>query len=137
MILCEYDSMRVARTPDGKWICKIYAMKGPTGLMMNKEIPEKWAAPIEKEYQFTLKNPDARFPKLKVIGEIKEDGRVIAAPKPEPKPKSKTKKPAKNEAKSKGKTKKRKNKDSNAGKIEKKPKKKASTLGGMINPFAK
>ena len=79
MILCEYDSMQVARTSEGKWICKVWAMKGPTGLMMNKEIPEKWAAPIEEAYQFTIKNPEVRYPKLKVIGQITNDTGVVAA----------------------------------------------------------
>jgi hypothetical protein len=40
---------------DGKWICKGWAMKGPTGCMMNKEVPEPWQSEIEADYQAHLK----------------------------------------------------------------------------------
>jgi hypothetical protein len=51
MIIFKHDGINFLRTSEGKWICKAWAMRGPTGSMMNKEVPEKYAAPIEAAYQ--------------------------------------------------------------------------------------
>jgi hypothetical protein len=36
------------------WVSKNWAMKGPTGSMMDKEVPEPWQSRIEKAYQECL-----------------------------------------------------------------------------------
>jgi hypothetical protein len=42
----EYDSCLFEKI-DGKWVCKSWAMKGPTGVMMNKVVPEPFQSKIE------------------------------------------------------------------------------------------
>jgi len=73
MVSCIYDGMLFERSENNIWICKVYAMKGPRGYMYGKEVPKKYAAPIEKAYQHALKNPQERFPELEIIGRIKPE----------------------------------------------------------------
>lgn len=67
----EYDGIPFERI-DGKWICKGIAMKGPTGTMLNKEVPELYAKPIEQAYQASL-NPKDKDSKIRLIGRRDEE----------------------------------------------------------------
>lgn len=46
----EYDGCPFQKV-DGKWICKAWAMRGPTGQMMDKEVPEPYQSQIETAYR--------------------------------------------------------------------------------------
>jgi hypothetical protein len=46
----EWDGVRF-KYRDGKWHCVDYAMRGPTGNLHNKEVPEPWQTQIEKAWQ--------------------------------------------------------------------------------------
>jgi len=118
--VCKRGMAHFERTPDGKWVCKMWAMKGPTSSMMDKEVPEPWCLDLEKDYQTSL-NFEGRFPPMKIVGVKKEDGSLIPAPKHEPKPKKKAKKPAGN----------REPKPPKNGKINKKK----SGMMSSFNPF--
>ena len=74
MILCAYgiNGLRFVRMTDGRWISKNWGIKGPTGCMMNKEVPDEYAKPIEKAYQDALENPGKRYPELKILGTIED-----------------------------------------------------------------
>jgi len=88
MIVFKYDGINFIRTADGKWICKAWAMKGPTGNMMNKEVPEKYAIPIEEAYKkkFTREERKDREARQARLDE--------ALPKPKTKTKVRTRKKA-------------------------------------------
>lgn len=62
----EYDGIPFERI-NGKWICKAIAMRGPTGTMLNKEVPELYAKPIEQAYQASLNSKDKDL-KIRLIG---------------------------------------------------------------------
>lgn len=66
ILIYEYDGVLFERA-EGKWICKSWAMRGPIGCMMNKEVPEKYAEPIEKAYQKSL-DPKEKYSKIRVVG---------------------------------------------------------------------
>jgi hypothetical protein len=133
-ILCEWDAIKVIRNPDGTWICKAWAMRGPTGSMMDKEIPEKYAAEIEKDYQKSIKNSEERFSKIRVLGRMNGDSLIKAEPRPEPK-RTRLKSKSDSDEKVQTKGKKRKAKVPKDSTIEKKPKNKKQTMGGAFNPF--
>lgn len=61
----EYDGVPFERI-DGKWICKGIAMRGPSGSMLDKEVPEIYAKPIEQAYQALIANKNN--PGIKLIG---------------------------------------------------------------------
>ena len=48
-----WDGNRFERV-SGKWICRDWAMRGPRGTMLNKEVPEPYASQIEKAYHNKL-----------------------------------------------------------------------------------
>ena len=115
--VCIWDGMTFERTPEGKWICKVWAMKGPSGTMMDKEVPERYAKRIEKDYQTTLKSSE-RFPSVTILGAKKEGSEIM---KPVSKPEPTPKKPA----------------NKRQPKVPRQRKIKATkpNLGGAFNPF--
>ena len=127
---CTYDNMLFDRTSDGVWISRNYAMKGPTGNMMDKEVSEKYSKVLEKEYQFIRKHPDARYPKLSIIG----SGPATRLPQ---KKKAREKKPKEEKISSEKELINKFMADTKSGKAKKKvrakPKKKATK--GTFNPF--
>lgn len=46
----EYDGTNFEKV-NGVWFCRDWAMRGPTGEMKDREVPEKYALLIEKSYQ--------------------------------------------------------------------------------------
>lgn len=73
MIKCKYDDVVVVRKDDGTWICKSWAMRGPTGSMMNKVIEAKYSSDIEDDYQNAITFGLSHYGRLSIIGAYKEE----------------------------------------------------------------
>lgn len=126
----EYDGVPFERI-EGKWICKGIAMKGPTGSMLGKEVPEVYAKEIEKAYQTSL-NSKERNPKLKLIGRRNENSDQVDEIDPMEKKIEKLKKKLEQQAEKKTQALEK------TIKTTENPKKKVkSKLVGGFNPFAK
>jgi len=72
MILCEFDSCFFIRQDEETWISKSWALRGPTGCMMNKVVPAQYSKNLEKVYNESLKDPTSRNNEMKVIGRVSD-----------------------------------------------------------------